>query len=339
MSGRGRAWLFIIVLHGAAVRRGLFASPLTANRHCSRSLFATVPICLSQALLRFQLAANHMPASVCTAHGAWPQARPQIANSARPAAEAPRPWRPSAAARRQRRSVAAAAAAAPGGGKGVQLTLPDGTSVAMPLSSVVIGSGAGADLQLSGSGVAAQHARLESKVGACIRLVHHPQPAGCLASWPPPTPTSPTLCHPAGLQGGRLFVTALTGDPDLLLAPTAVWLDGVELRPNVSLGRALADPPHARQRGLRRCALRPHSGVRWQVPRMTVPSQRSCPHPPGRCRPAPPAGQLHGCSRGPPGGGLPRHRHHLRLRGGRRQQPAAADGHAGVRDGRLAGAS
>lgn len=48
--------------------------------------------------------------------------------------------------------------------QGVQLKLPDGTSVAMPQQSMVIGSGAGADLPLSGPAVEAQHARLESKV-------------------------------------------------------------------------------------------------------------------------------------------------------------------------------
>ncbi|PRW56301.1 hypothetical protein C2E21_5063 [Chlorella sorokiniana] len=91
----------------------------------------------------------------------------------------------------------AAAAAAGGSAPPVKLELPGGTTVAMPSSSLVLGSAADADLQLEGSGVAAQHARLEWK-------------------------------------GGRLFCTALSADPDLLLAPTNCWLDGVELRPGVS---------------------------------------------------------------------------------------------------------
>ncbi|EFN58546.1 hypothetical protein CHLNCDRAFT_140654 [Chlorella variabilis] len=69
--------------------------------------------------------------------------------------------------------------------------------MAMPQAALVIGSAADADVQLEGSNVAAQHARLE---------------------W----------------RGGRLFCTATSGDPDILLAPTHCWLDGVELRPGVS---------------------------------------------------------------------------------------------------------
>lgn len=101
-----------------------------------------------------------------------------------------------AGGRRQR----AAARAAAGGGKAaappVTLTLPCSTSMAMPQAALVIGSAADADVQLEGSNVAAQHARLE---------------------W----------------RGGRLFCTATSGDPDILLAPTHCWLDGVELRPGV----------------------------------------------------------------------------------------------------------
>jgi hypothetical protein len=67
----------------------------------------------------------------------------------------------------------------------------------MPQAALIIGSAEDADLQLQGSNIAAQHARLEHK-------------------------------------GGRLFCTALGGDPDLLLAPTHCWLDGVELRAGVS---------------------------------------------------------------------------------------------------------
>ncbi|KAL4443014.1 hypothetical protein ABPG77_008505 [Micractinium sp. CCAP 211/92] len=67
----------------------------------------------------------------------------------------------------------------------------------MPQAAMVVGSSAEADLQVQGPSVAAQHARLE---------------------W----------------RSGRLFCTALAADPDLLLAPTHCWLDGVELRPGVN---------------------------------------------------------------------------------------------------------
>lgn len=73
----------------------------------------------------------------------------------------------------------------------------------MPAAAVVVGSSGEADLQVQGTNVAAQHARLEYK-------------------------------------SGRLFCTALAADPDLLLAPTHCWLDGVELRPGVSVGLAFA---------------------------------------------------------------------------------------------------
>ncbi|PSC71612.1 hypothetical protein C2E20_5080 [Micractinium conductrix] len=96
------------------------------------------------------------------------------------------------------------AAAAGGGGSGsgkappVALTLPDGSSVAMPQAAIVVGSGADAGLQLPASpNLAPAHARLEFK-------------------------------------SGRLFCTALAADPDALLAPTHCWLDGVELRPGVN---------------------------------------------------------------------------------------------------------
>lgn len=92
----------------------------------------------------------------------------------------------------------------------MQLTLPSGTTLAMVQATVVVGSAPDADLQLEGSNVAAQHTRLE---------------------W----------------RGGRLFATALSGDPDVLLAPTHCWLDGVELRPGVSYmvgaGRRAARAP------------------------------------------------------------------------------------------------
>lgn len=67
----------------------------------------------------------------------------------------------------------------------------------MPRASLIIGSSEDADLQLQGSDIAATHAKLEYK-------------------------------------GGRLYCTALGGDPDLLLSPTACWMGGVELRPGVS---------------------------------------------------------------------------------------------------------
>jgi hypothetical protein len=36
-------------------------------------------------------------------------------------------------------------------------------------------------------------------------------------------------------KSGRLFCTALSAkDPDNLLSPTATWVEGIELRPNVS---------------------------------------------------------------------------------------------------------
>jgi hypothetical protein len=66
----------------------------------------------------------------------------------------------------------------------------------MPRASLIIGSSEDADLQLQGSDIAATHAKLEYK-------------------------------------GGRLYCTALGGDLDLLLSPTACWMDGVELRPGV----------------------------------------------------------------------------------------------------------
>lgn len=134
----------------------------------------------------------------------------QLVCSAVPAPSAPRlrrPQRGQLQPRRQQRRLAAArrglppAAAASGGrppsAPPVSLTLPDGTQVAMAQAALVIGSAADADLQLQGAHVAAQHARLDFK-------------------------------------GGRLFATALSGDPDVLLAPTHCWLDGVELRPGVS---------------------------------------------------------------------------------------------------------
>ncbi|KAL4457751.1 hypothetical protein ABPG75_012616 [Micractinium tetrahymenae] len=93
--------------------------------------------------------------------------------------------------------AAAAAGDQAGAAPPVKLTLPDGTSLGMPQAAVVVGSSGDADLQVQGANVAAQHARLEFKCG-------------------------------------RLFCTALAGDPDLLLAPTHCWLDGVELRPGVS---------------------------------------------------------------------------------------------------------
>ena len=99
---------------------------------------------------------------------------------------------------RRRRAPAVVAAAGPA----VALVLPDGERLALPSKSLTIGSSSSssessADLQLSGPGVAPEHVRLE-------------------------------------LRGGRLFAQALTGDPELLLSPTAVWLDGVELRAGVS---------------------------------------------------------------------------------------------------------
>lgn len=67
----------------------------------------------------------------------------------------------------------------------------------MPRASLIIGSSEDADLPMQGSDIVATHAKLEYK-------------------------------------GGRLYCTALGGDPDLLLSPTACWMDGVELRPGVS---------------------------------------------------------------------------------------------------------
>lgn len=86
--------------------------------------------------------------------------------------------------------------AAAADGVAVTLTLPCGTELAMPKAALVIGSAADADVRLEGSNIAPQHVRLEHK-------------------------------------GGRLFCTALSGDPDLLLSATHCWLDGVELRPGV----------------------------------------------------------------------------------------------------------
>lgn len=66
--------------------------------------------------------------------------------------------------RRPAARLSVAAAAAAGGSSGspppVALQLAGGTQVAMPTSKMVLGSAADADLQLEGSGVAAQHAKL-----------------------------------------------------------------------------------------------------------------------------------------------------------------------------------
>ena len=135
----------------------------------------------------------HMLSSLQAAGTAQPQRRWIAQRHFKAAAAAPRPA-PSA-----RRAVAVALrplAAAAAAGPAVTLILPDSSSLPMPQAVLVIGSTADADLQLQGSNIAAQHARLEHK-------------------------------------GGRLFCTALGGDPDLLLASTHCWLDGVELRAGV----------------------------------------------------------------------------------------------------------
>lgn len=67
----------------------------------------------------------------------------------------------------------------------------------MPKPVVVVGCQAQADVKLVGQQVDAEHAKLE-------------------------------------LKGGRLFCTALSGDPELLLSPTRCWLDGSEMRAGVA---------------------------------------------------------------------------------------------------------
>lgn len=146
-----------------------------------------------------------------------------------------------------RRAAQLRVAAAAGGGAAppVTLQLAGGTQVAMPSSSLVVGSAADADLQLEGSGVAAQHARLGAVaglggLGCCSaggpqRIIAGPHTAASAMANPCAFQSCET--HPpaaAEWKGGRLFCTTLSADPDMLLAPTNCWLDGVELRPGVS---------------------------------------------------------------------------------------------------------
>ena len=155
--------------------------------------------------------------------------------------------------RRPQQRAQPVAAAAGGGGSGsgkappVALTLPDGSSVAMPQAAIVVGSGADAGLQLPASpNLAPAHARLEFKSG---RQAFRVSPTYCVVRRAAPSTLmfapvvpplhqcncKPSVSRPAGLlPPRRLFCTALAADPDALLAPTHCWLDGVELRPGVS---------------------------------------------------------------------------------------------------------
>lgn len=158
------------------------------------------------------LSSGAMPSALSVSHLTRPAAARCSGQRRASQAPAARPAQPAAAvnlafgsrarlAGRRRTAALApvAAAGASGGGATppVKLTLPDGSTLAMPQAAMVVGSSAEADLRVEGPGVAAQHACLE---------------------W----------------RSGRLFCTALAADPDLLLAPTHCWLDGVELRPGVS---------------------------------------------------------------------------------------------------------
>lgn len=79
---------------------------------------------------------------------------------------------------------------------GVSVRTPSGARLKLSKDTWTVGSSQGADLVVQGPQVLAEHAKLE---------------------W----------------RGGRLYCTALAGDPDDLLAPTAAWIDGSELRPGV----------------------------------------------------------------------------------------------------------
>jgi hypothetical protein len=90
----------------------------------------------------------------------------------------------------------------------------------------MVGSSQGADLVVQGpQGEGTVPARPQA---AAARLGRRQQ------LLTPPLPPI-VLAEHAKLEwrGGRLYCTALAGDPDDLLAPTAAWIDGSELRPGV----------------------------------------------------------------------------------------------------------
>ena len=96
-----------------------------------------------------------------------PEAQAAMALAALPPAPLPRctvahsrPRAPLRLHARRRAAQLRVAAVAGGSAPPVTLQLAAGTQVAMPTSTLVLGSAAEADLQLEGSGVAAQHARL-----------------------------------------------------------------------------------------------------------------------------------------------------------------------------------
>lgn len=79
----------------------------------------------------------------------------------------------------------------------VTLACPDGTAIPIAKDVFTVGSASDADLRVTNSAVEQRHAQLERK-------------------------------------GGRVFITALAGDPDDLLSDTHTWLNDSELRHGVA---------------------------------------------------------------------------------------------------------
>lgn len=96
----------------------------------------------------------------------------------------------------QRRAGLYVAAAAAAGGE-VTLTSPSGSLSTLSGSSYTVGSSGDSDIPISGSNCQADHARLEH-------------------------------------TNGRVYCTALAGDPDDFLCSTFTWLNGNELRRGVA---------------------------------------------------------------------------------------------------------
>lgn len=119
-----------------------------------------------------------------------------------------RPRAPGRLHARRRAAQLRVAAAAGGSAPPVTLQLAAGTQVAMPTSILVLGSAAEADLQLEGSGVAAQHARLGA-VGASLACdaearCRAPYLAGSAEEHTRLSETQVTSCPvPSTVQSGR----------------------------------------------------------------------------------------------------------------------------------------